>query len=92
MLFQEEIGTEVKSLLSLKADYKSTTGKDWKPGEHVPTAAQVTSTQNADELNQKITEQGNKIRDLKSKKAGKVGTCNCKFWAINRPTSSPVRQ
>ena len=28
----------MKVLLALKADYKSVTGKDWKPGAHKPAA------------------------------------------------------
>ena len=56
-------------LLSLKADFKSATGKDWKPGQGPPAAA---PTPAESDLINKIAEQGNTVRDLKSKKAGNV--------------------
>ncbi|CAD5118054.1 DgyrCDS6794 [Dimorphilus gyrociliatus] len=68
------IDTEVKTLLALKAEYKSATGSDWKPGAAPPKAASASAAStggDASALNDKITEQGNKIRDLKSKKADK---------------------
>ena len=37
-LFQNQVEEAVKVLLALKADYKSATGKDWKPGAHKPAA------------------------------------------------------
>ena len=37
-LFQNQVDEAVKVLLLLKADYKSVTGKDWKPGAHKPAA------------------------------------------------------
>ena len=69
----------MKSLLSLKADYKSATGKDWKPGqappaaEPAPAAAPASASgASALDLHNKIVEQGNAVRDLKGKKASKV--------------------
>ena len=69
---------EVKTLLSLKAEFKSVTSMDWKPGMTVSTAtppapapAPAPSGQVAD-LNAKIAAQGDKVRDLKTKKATKV--------------------
>ena len=66
----------MKTLLSLKADYKTATGQDWKPGAAppapAPAAAPVKSEKDADQLNQLIADQGNKVRDLKAKKAPKV--------------------
>ena len=69
----------MKSLLSLKADYKSATGKDWKPGQAPPAAepAPVAAPASASgalalDLHNKIVEQGNTVRDLKGKKASKV--------------------
>ena len=59
LLDQAEIDAEVKTLLSLKADYKS------------PETTSAPSGQAAD-LNTKITAQGDKVRDLKAKKATKV--------------------
>ncbi|XP_037046618.1 bifunctional glutamate/proline--tRNA ligase [Bradysia coprophila] len=68
------IDPEVKALLSLKADYKTATGQDWKPGCVVPTAAEPVapaSSNNSSELNEKIKKQGDLVRDLKAKKAPK---------------------
>ena len=73
----------MKALLALKAEYKSATGKDWKPGVHVAGSKpagdsnkevkqESNKNQVVDDLNNKITAQGNKIRDLKSSKAPKV--------------------
>lgn len=60
-------------MLGLKAEYKSSTGKDWKPGAAPPTGGNNTSgTASTDELNNRITAQGDKIRGLKSAKAAKV--------------------
>ena len=81
--FQSEVDVEVKVLLALKSEYKSATGKDWKPGAHVPSQPQGGATTqsaapsggNGDELNQKITEQGDKIRQLKAQKVSKVSFC-----------------
>ena len=75
LLDQAEIDAEVKTLLSLKADFKSATGKDWKPGMTLPSAAPETTSApsgQAADLNTKITAQGDKVRDLKAKKATKV--------------------
>ena len=74
---QGEIDGAVKALLSLKAEYKAATGKEWKPGAALATATLSTGAApsgggDADQLNQMITEQGNKVRDLKGKKAPKV--------------------
>ena len=73
---QDEIDAGVKTSLSLKAEYKAATGKDWKP-DAAPAAAPSTGAApsgggDADQLNQMITDQGNKVRDLKGKKAPKV--------------------
>lgn len=64
------VDPEVKTLLDLKAQYKSLTGKDWKPGA-VP---QQTSgpVQDESEVLRKIAEQGDKIRELKAQKAPKT--------------------
>ena len=74
-LFQGEIDAAVKILLSLKADYKTAIGHDWKPSA-APAAATAVETPagDADHLNQLISEQGNKVRDLKAKKAPKVSS------------------
>merc|ERR1712223_726796 len=72
-----EVDSAVATLLDLKAKYKAATGKDWKPGTHQPAKAKDPSppkeVSNAgDQLNEEITAQGNKVRDLKSKKAEKA--------------------
>ncbi|XP_059610476.1 bifunctional glutamate/proline--tRNA ligase [Phlebotomus argentipes] len=70
-----QIEAEVKTLLSLKADYKSATGQEWKPGCVAPeTPAQEKSDSGdsaKDELTAKITAQGDVVRNLKSSKAAK---------------------
>ena len=71
ILFQNEIDAAVKTLLSLKADYKTATGQEWKPGT-VPQQTTAPSSGSSD-LNDKIAAQGDKVRELKAKKAPKVG-------------------
>ncbi|CAH2002237.1 unnamed protein product [Acanthoscelides obtectus] len=67
------VDAEVKALLTLKADFKALTGKEWKPGmaPSVP-PAQNASSGNENELLGKIAAQGDKVRDLKVKKADKA--------------------
>lgn len=65
-----KVDTEVKTLLELKAEYKKATGKDWTPGAP-PAAPKSSSNSNEAELSQKIAAQGDKVRDLKQKKADK---------------------
>ena len=80
-MLQEAVDAEVKKLLAFKAEYKNKTGKDWKPGQAPVAAAPAPSAPagsgNADDLNDKITEQGNIIRKLKTDKAPKV---SCGVW------------
>ncbi|XP_024936533.1 bifunctional glutamate/proline--tRNA ligase isoform X2 [Cephus cinctus] len=61
------IDKEIKTLLYLKADYKAATGADWKPGA---APAKPTKTEGND-INEEITKQGDKVRQLKSSKAEK---------------------
>ena len=68
--FQDVIDTEVKKLLTLKTDFKSATGIDWKPGVSVPST--TVSTRSAETLNALITQQGDRVRELKAQKASKV--------------------
>lgn len=73
---KDQIDAEVKKLLSLKADYKAASGKDWKPGQTpaaaAPTAASAPATNNdATAVNASIIKQGDLVRDLKAKKAPK---------------------
>lgn len=77
---KDQIDAAVKTLLSLKNDYKTKTGKEWKPdsGKPVGDAAKAPAvpaskeTSKLSELNDSIVSQGNKVRDLKSAKAAKV--------------------
>ncbi|KAK5648583.1 hypothetical protein RI129_003475 [Pyrocoelia pectoralis] len=68
------IDTEVKLLLSLKADYKSLTGVDWKPGAVFQSNVAVPKCNGVNEIEliNKITEQGNRVRQLKSEKTDKA--------------------
>nr|CAH7725362.1 unnamed protein product [Callosobruchus chinensis] len=71
------VDAEVKSLLALKAEYKALTGKDWKPGAAPSqTPSQVSGVQaqavTESSLLAKIAAQGDKVRDLKTKKADKA--------------------
>lgn len=63
-----KVDAEVKTLLALKAEFKAQTGKDWSPNA-VP--AKKEATPPSGDLNDKITKQGNLVRDLKSQKADK---------------------
>lgn len=56
------IDEAVKLLLQLKADYKAATGQEWKPAAAAPNDADILS---------KIAAQGEKVRELKAKKAEK---------------------
>ena len=76
-LLQTEVDSAVKQLLSLKSDYKKAAGEDWKPGQAPPAsstgpAAAPSGGASALDLHNQIVEQGNTVRDLKTKKAGKV--------------------
>ena len=69
-----EVDSAVAVLLDLKGKYKASCGKDWKPGAHKASSPpkETNSANNAgDKLNEDIIAQGNKVRDLKSKKADK---------------------
>ena len=69
----------MKELLALKAQFKSVSGKDWSPNVvtapvPAPAAPQKTEEKpNQDNsLGAKIKEAGDKVRELKLKKADKV--------------------
>ena len=71
-IFQDEIDSQVKVLLSLKAEFKNLFGFDWKPG-FVPSKSEKNSGNSAtEEINSKIVAQGDKIRKMKAEKAAKV--------------------
>ncbi|ALC47809.1 Aats-glupro [Drosophila busckii] len=75
-----EIDAAVKRLLELKAQYKTVTGQDWKPGTvaaaavpapQAATKSSTASTAVADKLAE-IAAQGDKVRELKTAKADKA--------------------
>merc|ERR1719412_2932060 len=72
---KSDIDEAVKKLLALKADFKTATGQDWKPGCAVPdTPAPATGGSDSgagSELSAKITAQGDLVRQLKGDKKPK---------------------
>lgn len=72
---KDQIDVAVKQLLSLKADYKAASGKDWKPGQApaamAPTSEAPAAAGDAASVNASIVKQGDLVRELKSKKAAK---------------------
>ena len=70
-----DVDAAVKTLLSLKAEFKAATGSDWKPGVSVAADApkkQASSTGQVSDLNEKIILQGDTVRNLKAQKADKL--------------------
>lgn len=65
---KSEIDVAVKKLLELKAEYKKSTGTDWKPSATVATTPAIVQP---DDISKSIAAQGDLVRDLKSKKAPK---------------------
>ena len=83
---QAVIDAAVKELLALKAEFKSVSGKDWSPNA-VPAAAAAppateksSSGTDVNTLNSQIKAAGDKVRDLKARKAEKV--CQRKLSSI----------
>ena len=77
---KDAIDAAVKSLLALKAEYKTATGTEWKPDcvtpqttGAAPSAASSTGMSAVD-INNSIVAAGDKVRQLKSSKAPKVKT------------------
>lgn len=66
------VDAEVKLLLQLKADYKAATGQDWKPEAAPKSPSKPLTVVDDAEILKKIAAQGDKIRDLKAKKAEKA--------------------
>ena len=64
------IGAEVKTLLELKASYKSAAGKDWAPEASAPSVPAATTA--APDLNAKVAAQGDLVRKLKTEKDNKT--------------------
>ena len=52
--------------------FKSATGLDWKPGVAVPAAGSADTSGAGADLDQKITSQGDSVRQLKAAKADKA--------------------
>lgn len=72
-----KIKEAVDALLALKAEFKTQTGQDWTPGAVVPAAAAAVTPPKAvvppgNDLNDRITQQGNLVRDLKTQKTDKT--------------------
>lgn len=67
----------MKKLLALKVEFKKLTGQDYKPGMAPPSsvpsaAASPTSVSTASGLYERVAQQGENVRKLKSEKAPKV--------------------
>lgn len=70
-----DIDVAVKLLLSLKNDFKIVTGQEWKPNANPSSEALKLSNvmnPNASDLNEKISLQGEQVRNLKAFKANKL--------------------
>nr|CAB3243111.1 bifunctional glutamate/proline--tRNA ligase [Phallusia mammillata] len=77
---KENVDAAVKLLLSLKADYKKLSGKDYKPPsqskstnqtKNTPAKPAMEESAESQNISEKIVEQGNVVRKLKSEKAEK---------------------
>jgi len=64
-----EVKAQVDVLLALKAAFKKSCGLDWKPGVEVPKAGGDENAAPANQLDDKIKAQGEKVRTLKTQKA-----------------------
>ena len=75
IFLQAVIDAAVKELLALKAEFKSVSGKDWSPAlasAPLATSEKPSSAVNVDTLSSQVKTAGDKVRDLKAKKAEKV--------------------
>ena len=82
--WQDQIDAAVKQLLALKAEFKKLTGQDYKPGmappissSSAPSPATTTSSSSSSSsspsgLYERVSQQGDVVRKLKSEKAPKV--------------------
>ena len=75
---KDVIEPEVKTLLALKAEFKTATGQDWKPGMTVPetggkasSPAPAPGSSSPGDINTAIGAQGDIVRKLKADKAAK---------------------
>lgn len=74
---KQDVDAAVKILLDLKTEYKTLTGQDWKPNTTVAApvkqeAKPATTASSGGDLNEKITKQGDVVRNLKTQKASKA--------------------
>ncbi|XP_044729967.1 bifunctional glutamate/proline--tRNA ligase isoform X2 [Chrysoperla carnea] len=72
-----DVDAAVKILLALKAEFKTLTGIEWKPGCSVPKSENLPTSlsandKSAESINSKITTQGDIVRKLKADKAPKA--------------------
>lgn len=78
MSLQDQVDAAVKQLLALKTEYKQATGQDYKPGAApvqkapAPVQSKPTSAPAGNGIYEKVAEQGEVVRKLKSEKAPKV--------------------
>ena len=76
----------MKQLLALKVEFKKLTGQDYKPGAPptspapTPSAPAATATGGANGIYERVSQQGELVRKLKSEKAAKVRSDTC--WHI----------
>lgn len=78
MYLQDQVDAAVKQLLALKAEYKQATGQEYKPGA-APVQKGPAPVQNspspapaATGLYERVAQQGEMVRKLKTEKAPKV--------------------
>lgn len=85
--YQEQIDAAVKQLLALKAEFKKITGQDYKPGMATPAAPapapmKTSSTPPSSSASldpyERVAQQGEVVRKLKSEKAPKVFRWNAR--------------
>ncbi|XP_043917459.1 bifunctional glutamate/proline--tRNA ligase isoform X3 [Protopterus annectens] len=67
---KDQVDAAVKTLLTLKAEYKEKIGQEYKPGNS-PSSFQPLNPTSDVELYNKVTEQGDRVRKLKAEKAPK---------------------
>uniref|UniRef100_A0A4W6G1R0 Bifunctional glutamate/proline--tRNA ligase n=1 Tax=Lates calcarifer TaxID=8187 RepID=A0A4W6G1R0_LATCA len=76
VIFRDQIDGAVKQLLALKAEFKKLTGQEYKPGMAPPTATSpapqpATNSSSSSDLYERVAQQGEVVRKLKSEKAPK---------------------
>lgn len=72
MCCQDQVDAAVKQLLTLKAEYKQVTGQDYKPGAAPVQKSPGPAAPDTTGLYEKVAEQGEAVRKLKTEKASKV--------------------